>query len=67
MLGEIDIYRSAAVLIKKHGDDAVIEAARRADAMLDRGDLTGQRIWKAIIKVIEEIQREDRKEGERIN
>ena len=63
----IDIYRSANLLIKKHGDDAVIEAAMRADSMLDKGDLDGARVWKAIVKAIEELQRGERKEGERIN
>jgi len=48
VVDEIDIYRSAALLIEKHGEDAVIEAAIRADAMLDMGDLDGQRVWKAI-------------------
>ena len=38
MVGGIDIYRSAALLIAKHGKDAVIEAAMRADAMFDIGD-----------------------------
>ena len=48
----IDIYRSAALLIKQHGEDAVIEAAMKADAMLEKGDLDGQRVWKAIVKAI---------------
>ena len=43
VVDEIDIYRSAALQIEKHGEDAVIEAAIRADAMLDKGDLDGQR------------------------
>ncbi len=35
---EIDIYRSANVLVKHHGEDAPIHAAMRADAMLEAGD-----------------------------
>ena len=62
----IDIYRSAALLIQKHGDDAVIEAAIRADAMLDAGDLDGQRVWKAIVKAIEELGRGEPRDGERL-
>ena len=58
----IDIYRSAALLIESHGEDAVIEAAMRADAMLDKGDLDGQRVWKAIVRAIEELQRGGREE-----
>jgi hypothetical protein len=45
-MDKIDIYRSAALLIKRHGEDAVIEAARRADAMLEAGDLDGQWVWE---------------------
>ena len=39
MTPDLDIYRSANVLVKQHGEDAPIEAAMRADAMLDKGGL----------------------------
>ncbi len=39
-------------------------AAIRADAMLEKDDLDGQRVWKAIVRAIEELQRGGRKEGE---
>ncbi len=38
MIPDLDIWRSANVLVKHHGHDAPIQAAIRADAMLDRGD-----------------------------
>ncbi len=41
MLPDLDIYRSANLLVKQHGKDAPIEAAMRADAMLEKGDLGG--------------------------
>ena len=41
MTSDLDIYRSAQVLVKQHGEDAPIHAAMRADAMLDKGDLDG--------------------------
>ena len=66
-MDRIDIYRSAALLIKRYGEDAALEAAARADGLLDEGDLDGQRVWKAIVKAIEDIQRGERKEGEQIN
>ena len=34
MIPDLDIWRSANLLVKRHGDDAPIEAAMRADAML---------------------------------
>ena len=36
---DLDIYRTANLLIRDHGDQATIEAAQRADAKLDNGDL----------------------------
>ncbi len=41
MVPNLDIYRSAQVLIKQHGQDAPIHAAMRADAMLEKGDAVG--------------------------
>ncbi len=35
MIGEADIWRSAAQIIKRYGEDAPLEAAMRADAMLE--------------------------------
>ncbi len=46
MIPDLDIYRSANLLVKQHGEDAPIEAAMRADAMLDKGDLDGYAVWK---------------------
>ena len=39
MIHDLDIYRSAQILIREHGEDAALEAAMRADAMLERGDI----------------------------
>jgi hypothetical protein len=45
MISDRDIYGAANLLIGRHGNDAPIEAARRADLMLDRGDRDGQLVW----------------------
>ncbi len=50
MISDLDIYRSANLLVKRHGQDAPIRAAMRADAMLDKGDLNGYAVWRRIIK-----------------
>ncbi len=39
MPSKIDTYRSANVLIHEHGEDAGLEVAMWADAMLEKGDL----------------------------
>ena len=37
MSPDLDIYRSTQVLVKRHGQDAPLHAAMRADAMLEAG------------------------------
>ncbi len=46
MTSDLDIYRTANVLVKHYGEDAAPEVAQRADAMLEEGSLDGQRVWK---------------------
>ena len=53
--------------MKQHGQDAPIEAAMRADDMLDRGDLDGYAVWRQVLKAVEELLREEPREGERVN
>ena len=68
MTSDLDIFRTANLLIEQHGDEAPIQAAMRADEMLDVGDLDGQAVWKRIVRTIEEIQ--DRglpREGEAVH
>ena len=55
-ISELDIYRAANLLIRQHGVDAEIEAARKADLILDRGDAEGQRVWLRIKRAIVELQ-----------
>ncbi len=57
MLPDLDIYRPAQVLVKRHGQDAPIEAAMRADAMLEAGDLDGCAVWKRVLQAVGELQR----------
>ncbi len=56
MTSDLDIFRSAQVLVKQHGEDAPIHAAMRADTMLDKGDLDGYAVWKRILRAVEELQ-----------
>ena len=57
MIRDLDIYRSANVLIREHGEDAALEAAQRADAMLEKGDLEGQTVWKRIVRAASRLLR----------
>ena len=65
MTSEIDVYRSAKLLIDKHGEWAAIQAALEADAMLDKGDLDGAAVWRRVVAAINELQRTESKPGER--
>ncbi len=64
---DIDIYRSANALVKHHGQDAPIEAAMRADAMLEKGDLEGYAVWKRILRAVGELQGTEPKLGEAVH
>ncbi|MFQ5962055.1 MAG: hypothetical protein ACE5MG_11725 [Candidatus Methylomirabilales bacterium] len=57
MPSQIDIYRSAKLLIDQHGQNAARHAAKRADALLDAGDMEGRRAWLSILEAIEELRR----------
>ncbi len=50
-----------------NGEDAALEAAQRADAMLEKGSLGGQRVRKRILAAVKEIQRQEPEEGEAVN
>ncbi len=67
MISDLEIYRSANVLVKRHGQDAPIEAAMRADAMIEKGDLEGCAAWKRILRAVEELQREIATAGDQIH
>ena len=67
MTPDLDNYRAANLLIRQHGEDAPLEAAMRADAMLENGDLDGDAVWKRVLKTVEELLRSGPKEGERVN
>ena len=60
MTSDLDIYRSANELIKQHGDAADIEAAMRADELVDAGDMEGRAVWIRIVKAVEELLSEER-------
>ena len=55
MVIQLDIYRSANLLVKQHGDEAPVHAAMNADAMLERGDLADRAVWLRIIKAVGEL------------
>jgi len=67
MISDPDIWRAAQLIVKRHGADAPIVAAQRADELFNEGDLDGAAIWKRILHAVEELQRVKPKVGERVN
>ncbi len=63
-MDDIDIFRAAKLLIKQHGDDAQLEAIKRATKMLDAGDVDGYAVWKRTVVAIKDMQRETPRPGE---
>jgi hypothetical protein len=56
MTPDIDIWLAASLLIERHGAEAEIVAAQRADEMLERGDRDEQLVWLRIRRAIVEMQ-----------
>ncbi len=67
MTTDLDMYRAAHLLICQHGEDAPIQAAMRADRMLEIGDLDAQAAWKRILKAIDDLLAVEPPEGERVH
>ena len=55
MVSDLDIYRTANILVKQHGEDAPIHAAMRADELLEEGDLDGYAVFKQVVKAVETL------------
>jgi hypothetical protein len=56
LISDLDIYCAANMLIERHGANALIEAGRMIDRMLDHGDLEGRAVLRRIRLAIEALQ-----------
>ena len=57
MTSNLDIYRTAKLLIDQHGKDAAFHAGMMVDELLDKGDLDGRAVWRQVLAAIEELQK----------
>ena len=64
---DLDVYRAAHLLIKRHGDDAPIEAAMRADELAEDGDMEGRAVWLRILKAVDELISKERPEDAEVH
>ncbi len=51
-----EIIRAARSVVDRHGADAEMHAARKADGLREAGDIDGCRLWLRIIDVVREMQ-----------
>lgn len=63
MTSDLDIYRTARVLIRQHGADAALHASMRHDELLEAGDIEGSAVWKRVLAAIDTLSAEKRPDG----
>jgi hypothetical protein len=56
-MDETAIRQSAAQMMKLHGSEAELAAARQADAMLNRGSIGGFHRWNRVATFIRDLRR----------
>ncbi|WP_244552375.1 hypothetical protein [Allosphingosinicella indica] len=54
-LSDWELWACAHHMVERHGEDALCQAAQRADALLNRGDTGGYRTWCNIMAKAEEL------------
>lgn len=64
---DLDLFRAAQLLVKRHAEDAAIVAAQRADELAREGDFEGAAVWTSILRAVEELQRVKPNVGEKVN
>jgi len=67
MIADIDVYRCAQMIVRQHGEEAALFAAQRADALLAKGDVEGQIVWKRILRAVVDLQQRAPVAGQRLN
>lgn len=64
---EADVWAAALQIIIIDPEYPSITAARRADGLLDEGDMEGSAFWIRVTKALEEIERKAPRDGESVN
>jgi hypothetical protein len=59
LIPEIDIWRAALLMIKRHGEKALDESAARADELALAGDDDGATTWRRIKAAVTESREQD--------
>jgi hypothetical protein len=55
VIAEVDIWRTAYLMLSWYGDTAAAESARRAEEFAADGDLAGVAAWRRVIEAIGQL------------
>lgn len=64
MIPEIDIWRTANVMVRRYGSNAPEEALERAGALMQEEDPDGAAIWRRIAEAARQLLATEPAEGE---
>ena len=67
VISDLDIWRAALLMVKRYGEDTMLEAAARADKLQEDGDWQGALTWHRILDAIERLQAKAPAEGEKVH
>ena len=63
-MDHLDALRCAKLLLDRHGRDAELHAALRADERQAAGDDAGRQAWMCILTAVDELARTERRPEE---
>jgi hypothetical protein len=55
VIPEIDIWRVANLMLKRYGDLAEVESARRVDELWEVGDAAGVAVWRRVMGAVRQL------------
>ncbi len=61
---ELDVWRSAKLMIDYHGDQAEAKAVERSDEAVKAGDIIAFRTWKRVARAIRSLNKNEPSQGE---
>ena len=67
MIPEAEVWRAALAMVRRYAADAMLEAAARADQLLEDGDWQAAATWHRILDAIERFQAKAPAEGEKVH
>lgn len=63
MVDELDVYRTAKLLVTIHGPEAPLHAAMRYDELSASGDMAGAAVWKRVLGAVDVLLNRVRSNG----